>query len=85
MDGFEGNDKSRPKWTTDFQDNQITKENDGKPWIDHGYAGWGADIDVSYMDSGDKVIVSQYHSSQISRILVFRKSHATINKGFLQK
>ena len=28
MDGFEGNDKSSPKWTTDFQDNQITKEND---------------------------------------------------------
>ena len=84
MDGFEGNDKSRPKWTTDFQDNQITKENDGEPWIDHGYAGWGTDIDVSYMDSGDKVkAVIKDHKT--SHILVFRKSHATINKGFLQK
>lgn len=68
MDGFEGNDKSRPKWTTDFQDNQITKENDGEPWIDHGYAGWGTDIDVSYMDSGDKVIVSQFTNKSYSCI-----------------
>ena len=65
MNGFQGNDKSRPKWTTEFEVNQLIKVNDGKPWIDHGYAGWGTYIDVSFKDSGNKV------SSHITLVVLF--------------
>ena len=55
MNGFEGNDTSKPKWTTDFQDDQIDKEENGPSWKKDGYAGWGINVTISAKDSGDKV------------------------------
>ena len=83
MSGFEGNDTSRPKWTTDFEDNQLSKVNNGEPWIDYGYAGWGTYIEVSFKDSGNKV--SCKCSSQVIVYIIFRESPVIINKDILQK
>ena len=55
MNGFEGNDTSKPKWTTDFQDDQIDKEENGPSWTKDGYAGWDINVTISEKDSGDKV------------------------------
>ena len=55
MNGFEGNKTSKPKWTTDFKDDQISKEENGTSWIKEGYAGWNINVNSSYKDSGDQV------------------------------
>ena len=55
MSGFEGNQASTPTWKTDFQDDQISKSDDGPSWIEEGDAGWNIKINVSSEDSGDKV------------------------------
>ena len=83
MNGFEGNYTSRAKWTTDFRDNQIFKVNDGKPWIDHGYAGWEIDIDVSYKDSGNKV--NTQHQSQTKLYYLNLENLMQLSTGVLCK
>ena len=55
MEGFEGNKTSKPKWTTNFEDHQISKDEDGTSWIDEGYAGWEVNVTVSNKDIGSKV------------------------------
>ena len=55
MNGFEGNKTSKPKWTTDFKDEQINKEENGTSWTKEGYAGWDINVTSTYKDSGDKV------------------------------
>ena len=63
MNGFEGNDTSKPKWTTDFQDDQIDKEENGPSWKKDGYAGWDINVTISEKDSGDKVSESVCESN----------------------
>ena len=55
MEGFEGNRTSKPKWTINFEDHQISKDEDGTSWIDEGYAGWEVNVTVSNKDFGSKV------------------------------
>ena len=64
MSGFEGNKTSKAKWSTDFEDPQISKSDSGPTWIDNdnGYAGWEVNINVSHKDSGDKVNIKQKHT-----------------------
>ena len=56
MNGFEGNKTSKPKWTTDFKDDQISKAVNGPSWTEEGYAGWDINVTISSKDSGDKVM-----------------------------
>ena len=58
MNGFEGNKTSKPKWTTDFQTDQIVKDDDGTSWINQEYAGWEVNVTVSSKDSGNKVTIN---------------------------
>ena len=57
MNGFEAedNETALPAWTTDFEDDQVFKSDDGPSWIEEGYAGWNINASVSIEDSGDKV------------------------------
>ena len=84
MEGFEGNRTSKPKWTTNFEDHQISKDEDGTSWIDEGYAGWEVNVTVSNKDFGSKV-----RFPLIKVVLtvcnIFRKSLAIINRDILPK
>jgi len=69
MNGFEGNKTSKPKWTTDFQTDQIVKDDDGTSWINQEYAGWEVNVTVSSKDSGNKKISCNYQQGYFAKVI----------------
>ena len=54
MSGFEGNKSSQPKWTTHFEDWQISNRGQ-EPVIQNEYARWKIYVNVTNNDAGIKV------------------------------
>ena len=54
MNGFEGNNSSQPKWTSDFKDWQIGSRG-RMPLIRNEYAIWNITVNISQQDVGMKV------------------------------
>jgi len=67
MEGFEGDETSKPKWTTDFQDTQITKSNITirEPKI----AFWDVTIVVSSNDSGIRKVSCNYQQGFFAKVI----------------
>ena len=59
MSGFEGDESSQPKWTTYFEDWQISNKGQ-EPVIQNEYARWKIYVNVTNIDAGIQVKLSTY-------------------------
>ena len=59
MLGFKGNETSKPEWSYEFEDQQISYNYSGPTYLggSEAVAGWEVNISISHKDSGDKVSI----------------------------
>ena len=70
MDGFEGNEDSKPKWTSDFDDSQISKsELVIRELTSSKMAFWNITIDVDCKDVGNRKVSCNYQQGYFAKVI----------------